>query len=162
MLFLLFHLDADRYALPAREVKEVLPLVSTKALPGAPAGIVGLVNYRGLAVPVIDLAWLALGRPSVRRVSTRLLIANYPHPDGRERLLGVIVERATEMIAKAPGDFRPPGVVTTAARYLGPITHDPRGIIQRVEIAELLTADLRAALYPEAGHEVPAMEAPAP
>ena len=29
MLFLLFQLDADRYALPARDVQEVLPLVST-------------------------------------------------------------------------------------------------------------------------------------
>jgi chemotaxis-related protein WspB len=162
MLFLLFHLDADRYALPAREVKEVLPLVSTKALPGAPAGVVGLVNYRGLAVPVLDLAWLALGRRSVWRVSTRLLIANYPHPDGAERLLGIIVERATEMIAREPGDFRPPGVASTTAPYLGPITQDARGIIQRVEIATLLTAELRAALYPETGDKISAAPASQP
>lgn len=151
MLFLLFHLDADRYALPARDVKEVLPLVSTKALPGAPAGIVGLANYRGVAVPVIDLAWLALGRVSARRVSTRLLISNYPHADGTERLVGLIVERATEMVARDPADFRPSGVATTAARYFGPIAHDPTGIIQRIDIAALLTPELRAALYPESG-----------
>jgi chemotaxis-related protein WspB len=162
MLFLLFQLDADRYALPAREVKEVLPLVSTKALPGAPAGIVGLVNYRGLAVPVLDLAWLALGRRSARRVSTRLLIAHYPHPGGAERLLGLIVERATEMIAREPGDFRPSGVVSPTAPYLGPITQDARGIIQRVEVAALLTAELRATLYPEIGDKRSAAPAPRP
>ena len=159
MLFLLFQLDADRYALPARDVTEVLPLLSMKTLPGAPRGVVGLVNYRGLAVPAVDLVLLALGRPSARRVSTRMLIVKYPHPDGRERLLGVIVERATEMIAKEPGDFRPIGITTAAARYLGPVAHDPRGMIQRVEVAALLTDELRAALFPENQAGVPAAAA---
>jgi len=152
MLFLLFQLDADRYALPARDVQEVLPLVATKALPGAPAGIVGLANYRGQAVPVLDLAIPTLGRPSARRVSTRLLIVNLPGPAGREQLLGVMVEHATEMIAKTPADFRPLSVATVGARYLGPIAQDPRGMIQQVDVAALLTPELRAALYPENGN----------
>lgn len=156
MLYLLFHLDADRYAFPAKDVKEVLPLVSTKALPGAPAGIVGVVNFRGVAVPVLDLALLALGRPSARRVSTRLLVVDYPHPDGRERLLGVTVERATEMIAREPAEFRPIGVATAGARYLGPVIQDAGGMIQRIETAELLTPALRAALFPETGAGVAA------
>jgi chemotaxis-related protein WspB len=155
MLFLLFQLDADRYALPARDVQEVLPLVSTKALPGAPAGIVGLANYRGQAVPVLDLAILALGRASARRVSTRLLIVNLSGAGERERLLGLIVEHATEMMAKEPADFHPPSVATTAARYLGPIAQDPRGMIQRIDVTALLTPELRAALYPENGDSGP-------
>ncbi len=155
MLFLLFQLDADRYALPARDVTEVLPLLSVKTLPGAPVGVVGLINYRGVAVPALDLALLALGRPAARRVSTRILIVNYPHPDGRERLLGVIVERATEMIAKEPGEFRSIGITSPSARYLGPVAQDSRGMIQRVEIGALLTDELRFALYPE-GADAPA------
>ena len=146
MLFLLFQLDADRYALPARDVKEVLPLVTTRVLPGAPAGISGVVNYRGLAVPVLDLALLALGRQSARRVSTRMLIVDFPSADGRERLLAVVVENATEMLAMDPADFRPLGIATAGARYLGPVAHDPRGMIQRVDFGALLTAELRAAL----------------
>lgn len=162
MLFLLFQLDADRYALPARDVTEVLPIVSTKVLPGAPQGIIGLVNYRGVAVPVLDLALLALGRPSARRVSTRLLIVNYPFVGVGERLLGVVVEHATEMIAKAPDDFKPTGVTTSSARYLGPVAQDPRGLIQRVDVASLLTPELQAALYAgnEHGVTTPARLAP--
>ena len=162
MLFLLFQLDTDRYALPARDVTEVLPLVAMKHLPGAPPGVVGLVNYRGQTVPAIDLALLALGRPSAQRVSTRMLILNYPHPNGRARLLGVIVERATEMIAKDPADFRPIGITTSAARYLGPVAHDPRGMLQRIDVAALLTAELQAALFPEDAAPVPGPEAVAP
>lgn len=155
MLYLLFQLDADRYVVPARDVLEVLPLVSMKALPGAPAGIAGAINYRGQAVPVLDLAQVALGRPSARRVSTRLLIVNLPRPGASDHLLGVVVERATEMLAKDPAEFHPLGLVLRGARYLGPVVQDPRGMIQQIDVAALLTDELRAALYPETGYAVP-------
>jgi chemotaxis-related protein WspB len=148
MLFILFHLGSERYALPAREVVEVLPLISVKTVPGAPAGVVGLVDYRGTAVPAIDLCQLALSRPAARRVSTRLLIAKYPHPRQGERLLGVIVEHATETITKEPNDFQPTGIATAATGFLGPITRDPHGLIQLVRVDALLTDVLRAALFP--------------
>ena len=148
MLFLLFQLGSDRYALPAGEVAEVLPLVSLKAVPGTPPGVAGLMDYRGTAVPVIDLSALALGRPAARRVSTRVLMVKYPLPGGEMRLLGVIAERATETIARQPADFQPTGLAGDDTRYLGPVAHDPRGLIQRIEIGALLTPALRAALFP--------------
>ena len=40
-LHLLFSLGADRYALPASEVSEVLPLQRLKQLPEAPAWVAG-------------------------------------------------------------------------------------------------------------------------
>ena len=161
MLFILFQLGSDRYALPARDVAEVLPLISVKAFPGAPAGVAGLVDYRGTAVPVIDLSLLALGRPAARRVSTRLLMVRYPLPRGGERLLGVIAERATEMIAKEPADFHPTGVTGETTRFLGSIAHDPRGMIQRVDVPALLTDRLRAALFAESDGGLPSRPAAA-
>jgi chemotaxis-related protein WspB len=155
MLFILFQLGSDRYALPARDVAEVLPMVAVKVLPGAPAGVAGLIDYRGTAVPAIDLSALALGRPAARRVSTRLLMVRYPHPRGGERLLGVIAERATETMVKEPGDFKPTGVTSEATRYLGPVAHDARGLIQRVDVQALLTDELRVALFPENAEAAP-------
>lgn len=149
MLFLLFHLGSDRYALPARDVVEVLPLVGLKDLPGAPRGVAGLMDYRGESVPVVDLTALALGQPAARRVSTRLLMVRYALPDGGERLLGLLAERATETLRKPPAEFQPAGVRTGGAPYLGPVAADRRGLIQRVEVAALLTPELRAALFPE-------------
>lgn len=149
MLFLLFQLGSDRYALPAADVAEVLPLVAFKSLPGAPRGVTGLIDYRGTAVPVIDLSALALGRPAEHRVSTRLLMIRYPLPRGGTRLLGVLAERATGTISRQPADFQPTGVASETTRYLGPVTHDPRGLIQRIELDALLTPELRAALFPE-------------
>jgi chemotaxis-related protein WspB len=78
MLMLVFRLGADRYALDATEIVEVLPRVPLKSVPGAPAWVAGLFSYRGRTVPVIDLASLALGRPSADHVSTRLVLVHYP------------------------------------------------------------------------------------
>ncbi len=81
MLMLVFRLGADRYALDATEIVEVLPRVPLKSLPGAPAWVAGLFSYHGRTVPVVDLASLALGRPSADHVSTRLVLVHYPAAD---------------------------------------------------------------------------------
>ena len=47
MLFLLFQLGKDRYALEASRVVEVVPLLALKQLPQAPKGVAGIFNYRG-------------------------------------------------------------------------------------------------------------------
>ncbi len=151
MLFLLFQLGSDRYALAAQDVVEVLPLIALKQLPQAPRGIAGLLNYRGQPVPVLDLSLLALGQPAAQRVSTRLLITRYPVADAAgapaEKLLALLVERATEAVVKEPGDFVPAGVDSAGARYLGPVAPDARGFIQRIELDVLLNDELRAALF---------------
>lgn len=149
MLFVLVQLGPDRYALPARDIVEVLPLVALKALPGAPRGVAGLLDYRGAAVPVIDLSALALGIPARPRVSTRLLIVRYATSRGDEQFLGLIAERTTETLRRDPADFRP-AEVATEARYLGPVVTDAHGLIQWVEVPALLTEELRAVLFPAA------------
>jgi chemotaxis-related protein WspB len=151
MLFLLFQLGQDRYALEAGLVVEVLPLVALKALPGAPRGVAGLVDYRGTAVPVIDLNALALNVSAAARVSTRLLIVRLKLEQNGERLLGLVVERATEMLKCAPDDFRPTGVETRGAPYLRGVVRDRQGLIQRVDVAAMLSEDLRVALFDQPG-----------
>lgn len=148
MLFVLFRMGVDRYALPASAVAEVLPLMTMKALPGAPEGVAGLLDYRGNAVPVIDLSALSLGRPAEQRVSTRVLIVRYPDAHHGERLLGVVAEHATQLLRSAPDDFQPTHVAADTTRYLGGVTRDAHGLIQRVDVRELLTETLRGALWP--------------
>jgi chemotaxis-related protein WspB len=50
MLFLVFKLGTDRYAIEAAQVVEVLPLVGAKHIPGAPAGVAGILDYHGALV----------------------------------------------------------------------------------------------------------------
>jgi len=147
MLFLLFQLGNNRYALDASRVVEVVPLVTLQELPRAPHGVAGVFNYRGQPVPAVDLCALTTGRPARPCLSTRIIVVRHPAESGPAQLLGLIVERATEMMRRDPGDFRPLGVGTDAAPFLGPGAPDGCGWIQWVQADLLLSDGVRAALF---------------
>ncbi len=50
-----FELASGRYALPMERVVELAPMVHARDLPGAPAVVIGLVNHRGSAIPLVPL-----------------------------------------------------------------------------------------------------------
>ena len=146
MLVLLFELGDDRYAIDVSQVLEVLPLVDLRRLPQAPDGVAGLFDFRGTPVPVIDLTALTLGRPAQRRFSTRIIVVTGPD-NGDSHLLGLIAERATETASRAATDFVWPGVTGDHAQYLGPVATDERGLLQLVDVRQLLPAAARNLLF---------------
>jgi chemotaxis-related protein WspB len=150
MLFLVFQQGAHRYAIDSSQIAEVLPLVTITSIARAPEEVAGIFVYRGAPVPVIDLSQLFEGRPAERRLSTRVVIVHYPNGTGDTRLLGLIAEKATGTIRREPGDFVDSGVLNDRAPYLGSVATDTRGLVQRVDIARLLTARHRA-LFEQAG-----------
>jgi chemotaxis-related protein WspB len=147
MHFLLFQLGKDRYVLDVGQVAEVLPLVSLKQIPQAPPAVAGVFDFRGDPVPVIDLSQMAMERPAQRRLSTRIILAHYPDDNGKKRLLGLIAEKVTETIRREPSDFVATGVDNDTAPYLGPVATDARGLIQWVQVDQLLTPAVRNLLF---------------
>jgi chemotaxis-related protein WspB len=146
MLFLLMQLDGNRYALDIREIVEVLPLVDCRPVPGAPAGVAGIIDYGGMPVPIIDLSQLLAGRPAHRRLSTRIVLIRWGRASGRQELLGLIAERATDTVRRDPADFRPSGVVRPSPPHLGGVVLDAAGPVHLVDVSTLLPESLRQAL----------------
>jgi len=149
MLYLLFELGKDRYALDAGQVVEVLPLLDFKRVPRAIPGVAGLFNYHGTAIPLLDLTELNLGRTSQARMSTRIIVTNYVDDSGERHPIGLLAERVTETIRRAETDFKDSGVGVEGARFLGPVLVEANHIIQRVEISHLLPESLRKQLSAE-------------
>jgi chemotaxis-related protein WspB len=147
MLFLLFRMGDDRYALDASQIAEILPLVGVKEVPRAPSGVAGILDYHGVPVPLIDLSQLALGWPARRRLGTRIVLVNYPVRTGTSHLLGLLAERATEIMRRDPTDFVASGVGNDTAQYLGPVAADPQGILQWIKIDRLLPSSLSDQLF---------------
>ncbi len=147
MLFLLFQLGEDRYALDTGRVVEVLPLVAITPIPKAPAGVAGLFNYHGAPVPAIDLSQLTMGRPARNRLNTRIVMVHYPDGRGKTHLLGLIAEKVTETVRREPADFVASGVTTDRAPYLGPVATDARGVLQWIDVEWLLPASVRDVLF---------------
>jgi chemotaxis-related protein WspB len=149
MLFLTFQLGQDRYAIEASHVVEVLPLVCAKEIPQSPPGIAGLIDYHGMSVPLIDLAELALGKPSRKWMSTRIILVNYAAQVGPARILGVVAEQVTETLRRSETDFQPSALAIPGAPFLGSVLADAAGMIQRVAIEDLLPEGIRNLLFPE-------------
>jgi chemotaxis-related protein WspB len=149
MLYLLFELGGDRYALDVRQVVEVLPQVDTKTLPGSIAGLTGLFNYRGVAVPLLDLNELSLGQPCPRRMSTRVIVCAHGDESGASHRIGLLAERVTETIRRTASDFKEVTVGRSGTRFSGPVLTEANGMIQRVEIKDLLPKDIQMQLFAE-------------
>ncbi len=147
MLFLVFQLGGHRFALDAARVIRVLPLVEHRPLPQAPPGVAGVFDHRGTPVPLIDLSMIALGVESRPRMSTRILLVDYRGGDGESHPLGLLAERTTETLRRGESDFAETGVALPGAPFLGPVTRDARGMIQRVEINALLSDNIRDVLF---------------
>jgi chemotaxis-related protein WspB len=147
MLFLLFRLGKDRYAIDVRQVVEVLPLVAVKRIPLTPPAVSGAFNYRGSTVPLIDLSQLALGRAALPRLSTRIVLVDYPDGNGQLRLLGLLAEHVTDTLSRAASDFKDSGVTVPDAPYLGRVTSDEKGLVQWLQLEQLLPPDVRDLLF---------------
>ncbi|WP_310633630.1 chemotaxis protein CheW [Paraburkholderia sp.] len=156
MLFLVFELDGERYALDAREIVRVLPLQPVRAFAGTPPYIAGVIDHDGAPVPVVDLAMLALGRPSRALMSTRLVLVNdrdgaiaASSADTSPRCLALLLESATRTQTIAADAFAEGGIATPEARWLGPVASDAHGFVQWVKVDQLLDARVRALLFPD-------------
>ena len=147
MLYLLFQLGKDRYALEASRVVEVVPLLLLRQIPGAPKGLAGIFSYHGRPVPALDLCDLTLGHPASERLSTRLIIVKYPDENGTNHLLGLIAERATDVMRRDACDFIDTGVSVDGAPYLGPVLMDGQRSIQLVLEQRLLSEPVRKLLF---------------
>lgn len=145
-LFILFRLGSDPYAIDASQVVRVIPLAKLKEFLQAPPGIAGLLDLHGAPVPVVDLSLCATGIPCRQRLTTRIILVNYSSPVG-ERLLGIMAEGACRAEKLDPERFVSPGIDPGEARFLGPVLERDGELIQRIEVANLLTPEVAARLY---------------
>ena len=154
-LFLVFRIGGERYALDANEVVEVLPRLPLKPIAHAPAWVAGVLAHRGVMVPVIDVSAMTFGEPAAARNSTRLVLVHYcPTGDAPGRLLGLVLEQATDTLRCNPTDFQSYGLDNRQAPYLGPVRKDAQGLLQRIRVNDLLCAEVRSLLFP-ASDEAP-------
>lgn len=146
MLLLTFHIGNQRYAIEARQIVEIAPMVELTSLPLADQELTGIFNYRGMPVPVIDLCELYEGRPSRAQMSTRIVLLRQTDED-QGRIFGLVAEQVTECISREPGEFKDVGMSIPKAPFLRGIAHDEHGPIQLIDIKKLLPGPLSSALF---------------
>jgi chemotaxis-related protein WspB len=149
MKVLVFHIGDDRYGLRLTAIVRVLPLLELKRLPLVPDYVAGLMDLHGDPVPVIDLSRLAGLAPAALQFDTRIVVVDYHAPDGTSHALGLMASRVRGIADIKQEELGDSGVAT--APFLGQVASDADGMLQLIELDQLLSNEVRALLFPQGG-----------
>lgn len=147
MMILLFNVGGDSYGINVSGIIEVLPSVALKHFPQGPGYVAGLLNYRGLAVPVIDLTLLMSAHASRDRISSRIILVDYFTGSGDSHALGLRVEKVTETVRIPDVAFTRSGVETGNAPFLGDVAIHAGNMVQVIDIKKVLPDSMKAMLF---------------
>ncbi|GBC63405.1 chemotaxis protein CheW [Desulfonema ishimotonii] len=137
MLALLFYLGDVMHTIACERVREIVPMMTLRAVSHAPDFFAGFFSYRGGIVPVIDLRRLVQGKPCHMRLSTRIILADYAGAGHPNFLLGLMAERVTETIRIPAHEVVPPPLTLADTPYLGGIVMVSGEMIQHLELDRL-------------------------
>jgi chemotaxis signal transduction protein len=102
---LVFRLASQHYGLPVKSVVEVIHMVAMTILPDVPAGTLGVINYRGDVIPLLDLRQ-ALEVPAQKvHLNSPIIIAQ-----AEQHYLGLLADQV-EGVASGD-DFEPTAMMT--------------------------------------------------
>jgi chemotaxis-related protein WspB len=149
MMVLVFHIGADRYGLRLRAIARVLPVADLKQLPLTPDWVAGVMDLHGQPMPVVDLSRLAGLPPYAACFDTRIVVVDYALADGSTRVLGLLAEHVIGIDTVDEAALGDSGV--SGAAFLGPVASQGTGMLQLVEVDQLLPPDVRALLFQPEG-----------
>lgn len=134
MLVLTFQVDRAPYAVPVGQVIEVVPRVELRPIPHAPPCLLGLLHYRGAAIPVVDLGLLMGRSPCADRLDTRILLVHAGGVGGAaDDRLGLLAERVNDLVEVDAGRPAMQAAGRLGAAYLGPVFETAGGLLQLID-----------------------------
>lgn len=100
--FLSFRLGSEEYGIDILKVQEIRGYEEPTRMANAPAYIKGVVNLRGVIVPIIDMR-IKFGLPEPKYDSiTVTIVLNIGN-----RVIGVVVDSVSDVIRLQAGDIKP-------------------------------------------------------
>jgi chemotaxis-related protein WspB len=142
MLYLRFNLGQDRYIIDTQFIVAVVPLLAMKkkyTISGRnPTYVAGVVQFRDQTVPVLDLTKLMSGRESQPYMSTRIVLTEFVADSKRYQLVGLIVEKATEVVKLNDGKLSSTANNMEESLSYGPAVRDSEGFLMCLDIQKLL------------------------
>ncbi|GAA5183678.1 chemotaxis protein CheW [Niveibacterium umoris] len=109
--FLTFTLGGEEYAIDILKVQEIRGYDAVTRIAGAPEFIKGVINLRGIIVPIVDLRIKFKAGSAEFTPFTVVIILNVG-----TRVVGVVVDGVSDVLTLAPEQIRPAPEFTSAIR----------------------------------------------
>jgi purine-binding chemotaxis protein CheW len=132
---LTFELDEQRFGLPMADVQEVVRVAAFARLPKAPQVIEGVLNFRGSAVPVLNIRARFGLPPRAVRTSDHLVVAR-----AGNRVAAIRVDRVSDLITAAAKDIEDVTTITPHSDYVSGVLKLPGDIILIHDLSTFLSA----------------------
>jgi len=134
---LTFTLGKEEYGIEILKVQEIRGYDSVTAIPNSPDFIKGVINLRGVIVPIVDLRIkFALGSAEYNQFTVVIILSV------ANRVVGIVVDSVSDVLALGDEQLRPPpelGTIMDSSYIIGLGALQDRMLIL-VDIEKLLTS----------------------
>jgi len=115
---LTFALGDEVYGVDILRLKEIRGWSPVTRLPHSPPAVLGVLNLRGVVVPIIDLR-LRFGLPAAEFTAITVIIVLSLHTGRGDQEFGIGVDKVMDVVDIAPGEVKPTS--DTAASVAGEV-----------------------------------------
>lgn len=146
-----FMLGGEEYAVDILSVQEIIRMTEITSIPNAPEFIDGIINLRGVVIPVLDLRM----RFSMEKVAatgqSRIIVVR-----AHGLVVGLVVDKVMEVL-RLRSDIidSAPGIVTgkAGADFIEGVGKLDGRLLILVNLDKVLTLDIREGIHAVAGTE---------
>jgi purine-binding chemotaxis protein CheW len=105
--FITFHSGAQEFGADIMAIREIRGWTETTPLPHAPDYVRGVINLRGVVLPVVDLkARLHQGRTEANPKDV-IVVVQAALPDNQSRTIGLLVDAVSDILTVTAADIQP-------------------------------------------------------
>ncbi|NNM52986.1 MAG: purine-binding chemotaxis protein CheW [Pseudomonadales bacterium] len=104
--YLTFMMATEEYGVDILSVQEIRGWDHPTLIPNAPEHVRGVINLRGIIVPIIDLR-LRFGLPALEISPVTVVIVLRVQAEQGERIMGIVVDAVSDVYDVRPEQLRP-------------------------------------------------------
>ena len=134
--FLTFTLGGEEYAIDILKVQEIRGYEAVTRIANAPAFIKGVINLRGLIVPIVDMRIkFNLGEPAYNEFTITVIL------NLGKRVIGIVVDSVSDVISLDEQQIRPaPEFGTVEMQYLKGLAAVNERMLILIDIERLMSS----------------------
>lgn len=138
--YLSFRLGAEEYGIPILKVQEIRGYNEPTRIANAPDFMKGVVNLRGVIVPIVDLRTKFGQEPTYNEITATIVL------NLGSRVIGIVVDSVSDVVALKADNIKAPPQLTTSidTAYVTGIATETQGEAARmlvlIEIERLMTS----------------------